>query len=486
MPDQSPDPNRYRLVSELLKRNATGPEIDSALEEYDKKILSLPKTPVGAMLPMSTTPTRPLTLQETIEGNKFYGETLPRMAVQAGAGLSLAPFTGGMSIPAAFATEAAGSYTADQLYQQIRQKLQPSYQNQGARESANIALWNAGPTAVVRGTLGGLRGLLANKAGIPAKAVADVAEAAPYGGPTAGKMVKVPPENAQFKLGQMLERTLPKQRASALPAAQEAVIDYPAPVDTKPVYDYILSKARVPPEGGQLLAGERTANRALGDLAGSLPEKMSMDELHQFLQRIRGPIEDQLGKEGGSLATQDLKDVQAFIRIYRDKLLTDAGGKDAVKAFAVSSKQIDAIDEMKALVLDDKGNLLRSAPNTLRRVLGNPVILRVLERYQKATGEKTADVAKNLAMRQLWNSSDYGDLGALTEILAGVKEAVQGRGLIRIPKGPARSGAKFLSVYLTPQTAGKAVGTVTGALAARNAELGRVRSKDETQPGNNP
>ena len=91
--------------------------------------------------------------------------------------------------------------------------------------------------------------------------------------------------------------------------------------------------------------------------------------------------------------------------------------------------------------MDDKGNLRRSAPNTVARFKGNGVIEEVVRKYDEAMGTDFAGKMDDLALNRQWSPKQTGDAGALTEMLA---EA--GRGRAKIGAETGRKIAKGIAV----------------------------------------
>src|SRR6185503_16963931 len=78
-----------------------------------------------------------LTPQQQAEGRQFYTETLPRTAVATGASIASAPFTGGMSLLPAVATEGGFVAGGDVAYQALRKLFDPT-RDINLRESAEM------------------------------------------------------------------------------------------------------------------------------------------------------------------------------------------------------------------------------------------------------------------------------------------------------------------------------------------------------------
>ena len=113
MPIQLSDDGKRRLIKGVMDRGGTK---EDAFKLLDETVGGQPAVSLGGLNPIDPNYTPPpMTLKETEEGDRFFKETLPRQAVQVGAGLLTAPLTGGMSlIPAAGIDLAAGALS-DQL-----------------------------------------------------------------------------------------------------------------------------------------------------------------------------------------------------------------------------------------------------------------------------------------------------------------------------------------------------------------------------------
>jgi len=388
-----------------------------------------------------------------------------RQTLASGAAILASPLTGGMSlIPAALAE--GGIVGAADLGLQGLRKLGESEYQIDPMESAKVGGGAALGSGIVRGTLEGLMGLAGSRAGIPREAIAEVADRAPMGGKKAYDMIKARPRGEEFALAKESGAAAKAARAPTLPAAKAALTtNAPAQVDMQDVFDHIQSLRR----SGAVNKAEDAANAALDDLAGRLPQSMSIEEFHNWIQRIRQPVKDAIGKEGGSLIAQDLKDIQNFARQHRDSL----AGPESAAAFHATSEEIDAIKRFKNLLVDDKGNLRRSAPNTVARFKGNGVIEEVVRKYDKATGSNYAGLMDDLALNRQWSPKQTGDAGALTEMLA---EA--GRGRAKIGAETGRKIAKGIAV-VGPRGVPSQVGGAVGAReAAGRVEDKRIRAKD--------
>lgn len=377
--------------------------------------------------------------------NKQYQRGLVRGIPAAAAGLALSPLTGGMSLPAAMATDFAGMTGADLLTQTVMKGLDPSREI-NPLESAKVGVWGAGTGGAVRAGLSVAQRTLGAIGGIPKGAINEVNQTAPLGGPKAYGMVKNAPADAEFALANQARDSIQKARSPSFPQAEAAVGAYQKDVDTAPIYGRILQRLRAKPVN----AAEEAANKSLEDLADRLPDKMTMTELEDYLQRIRVPVKDQMGQVGGSLKTNDVKDLSSFIRQYRDKLLAGEPASEAGPgAFVKSSREMESIKQFRKLLLDKSGNLRRSAENTVRRLPSNRTIMGVFDRYDAAMGTDFGQKARALALKRQFNPTDLKDAGSLIEMLSRIDRA--GSITSRLAGPPARALTKGMSVVLPPR-----------------------------------
>jgi hypothetical protein len=465
MPTPLPDAERRRLVQGLLDRQVPPERIKELVNQAEgygsPDSFSQGQDPfrsVSRGTPAMTSPPVEIPSEGAISPKTA------RQALASGAAILASPLTGAMSlIPAALA-EGGIVGAADLGLQGLRKLGEPEYQID-PMESAQVGGGAALGSGIVRGVLGGLMGLAGNRAGIPKEAITEVAERAPMGGKKAYNMIKARPRGEEFALAKKAGAAANTARAPTLPAAKAALTAKPVQVDMQDVFDHIQSLRR----SGAVNKAEDAANAALDDLAGRLPQSMKIEEFHNWIQRIRQPVKDAIGKEGGSLIAQDLKDIQNFARKHRDTL----AGPESAAAFHATSEEIDAIKRFKNLLVDDKGNLRRSAPNTVARFKGNGVIEEVVRKYDEATGSNYAGLMDDLALNRQWSPKQTGDAGALTEMLA---EA--GRGRAKIGAETARKVAKGIAV-VGPRGVPSQVGGAVGAReAAGRVEDKRIRAKD--------
>jgi len=404
-----------KSLEDLLAPTGSVESIEDLLaeKELEEKNVALGLTPGG------------LTSQEQEAGREFYTGTVPRFATTAVGG-----YLG--NLPGAMAGAAAG-------------ELLTGRGKERALESAVItgAAGKAGNLAV-RG-LGYLGGVLQ-------KAITPVLKSGPI---RTIKAIKKPPGAAEEKAAlSALKATrrftsmeggkFPEmQRAEA--ALQEldkklaSMRAHPSKKIVTGELDRMIA-ARTPAANPEELA----ANAKLERFKKFVPEFKNATELHDWLRRIRGPIREQLGKEGAPLHADDLKDLQAFVRKYRDRLL---GGEKAAgpQAFAKASRQIEAARNLQDIIVDSEGNMRPGAEGAWRRVLNdkNHTVRRAMETFDELTGENITRQADTLAMRRLWNPEDAGNAVFILSIIARALRLV------------ARTGAKTAAVIrpLVPPTA---------------------------------
>lgn len=382
--------------------------------------------------------------QDEANRHAEYQKGLMRAGAVAAGSLALTPLTTGMSLIPSMATDFAGTAGADLLYQGGR-KLATG-QDINPMESVETGAWSAGAGGLVRGALTGAQKAIGALGGIPQGAISEVSQKAPLGGRKAYQMVRKAPADAEHVLATEAQRSITTAKSPSYPDAKAAVGAYSKDVDTAPIYGRILQRLRAKPVN----AGEEAANRALEDMADRLPDKMTMVELEDYLQRIRTPVKDQIGQIGGSLKTNDVKDLSSFIRGYRDKLLAgEPLAEKGPEAFAQSSREMESIKQFRKLLLDPSGNLRRSAENTLRRLPSNRVIMGIVDRYDAAMGTTFGEKARALGLKRQFNPTDLKDAGSLIEMLTRIERG--GSITSRLAGPPARGLTKAIAIAVPPR-----------------------------------
>lgn len=383
---------------------------------------------------------------EMQRSQEAYNRGLVRAIPSTAAALALTPATGGMSLLGAMGTDLAGTAGAD-LATQIGMKLYDPAREINPMESAVVGTTSALTGGLVRGGLTAIQKIAGAAGGIPKPAINKVNEAAPFGGRKAYQMIREAPPEAEMQIAEAAQQSVKSARSPSYQRAKAYVRRYDATqdeIDTTPIYERIVSRFRSPIGNAKAVTtDEAAANKALDDLADTLPDKMSMAELESYVRRIRSSISGHYGQPGGNLKTQDLKDISAFARQYRDELLTGASGKYGPKQFAQSSTEMDAIKNFRRTILDNKGNLRSGVENIIRRLPRNRVLMKVFERYDAATGEDIAVQARELGLKRQWTPTDLKDAGSMLE-------ALMGR-LNRLTGPPARAVAKGITVGVPPR-----------------------------------
>lgn len=376
--------------------------------------------------------------------NKRYQQGLVRGIPAAAASLALTPVTGGMSLLPAMMTDFAGAAGADLLTQTAMKGIDPS-RKINPLESAVVGAGSAIPGGIVRGALTAVQKFFGAAGGIPNRAINTVNQAAPLGGRKAYQMIKEAPSDAEMQIAQAAQKSVQRARSKSFPTAQAAVANYTQDVDTAPIYQRILSRLRTPVGNAKAVTdAEAAANKALDNLADTLPDKMTMTELEDYLQRIRTPVKDQIGQIGGSLKANDVKDISAFIRKYRDQLLSaNPATAEGPAAFEASSQEMAAIKQFRKTILDTKGNLRVGVENIIRRLPRNRVVMGIVERYDAANGTTFAQQARTLGLKRQLTPTELKDAGSMLE-------ALMGR-FMRITGPPGRGVAKFITVAAPPR-----------------------------------
>lgn len=476
MPTPLPDAERRRLVQGLLDRGATREQIMGelaraegyvprrTLETYGGAGREIESPEPNVIDPYSKAPYQPIGQVPKLPEERA---KMIRQAVAGLAPIAAAPLTAGMSlIPAALA-EAGIVGTADLGLQGARKLADPGYEI-NPRESFDIGATSGLASGATRGILTGLQRLFGHAGGIPGVALNEVLEEAPAGGRKAARMIRAAKPEAEYRLAQEAQGSALKQRAPSLPEAEAEVAAKKGQIDTTPILQRIMDRYRANPVN----PGEEAANKGLDALAERLPPSMTMEQLEDYLRRIRVPVQDVMGKEGGTLAQNDVMDIQAFIRSFRDKILGDKGAS----AFARSSREIEAIRRFRSLLVTPQGHLKRSAENTLRRLPGNRVIMDVIARYDAVAGTDFAKKAHALALKRMWTPTDLQDAGALTEMLA---KAGKGGMMSRLAGPPARGIAKAITVAAPPRGYPRVIaGSAAAAIKAGEEEDKHIRAKE--------
>lgn len=378
---------------------------------------------------------------EMRRSQEAYNRQLVRGIPVAAASVALSPATGGMSLLGAMGTEFAGTAGAD-LATQVGMKMYDPTREINPIESAVVGGTSALTGGLVRGGLTAAQKIAGAAGGIPKPAIKAVNEAAPFGGRKAYQMIREAPPEAEMNIALQAQKSVKGAKSPSYQRAKGYVGRYDATqdeIDTTPIYERISSRIRSKP----VTAEEETANAALDDLADKLPDKMTMKELETYVRRIRASVKGNYGQPGGNLKTQDIKDIAAFSRQYRDELLTKASGKYGPQQFAQSSQEMEAIKNFRRTLLDSKGNLRSGAENIIRRLPRNRVVMQVFERFDAVDGTDIASQAKALGLKRQWTPTDLKDAGSMLE-------ALMGR-LNRLTGPPARGLAKAITVAAPPR-----------------------------------
>lgn len=259
------------------------------------------------------------------------------------------------------------------------------------------------PNMLARGT--------ARLAHVPKPAVEPVMAAGPVKGAQLTRFpqwaVGAPPPEAEHGIASGLADSLQGELAGRpgskpLAGMREATeaLQRPGEVDSAPIRSKLESMLRQPIGGKMPTQGEEIANEAINDLLDNrLPEKFdSVAQMHEWLQRIRQPIEQNLGRPVTSLTGNDLKELQSFVRQYRDTLL---GGPESpgAKGFAAATKRMDDIEKVLPMLVDKEGNLTPTAEKVVTRT-GNAETMKRL----RAVDPATADAIERLATQRAWSN----------------------------------------------------------------------------------
>lgn len=219
MPTPLPDEKRAEL---LRKAEAAGIPKEqafkdlAALEGYED--ISVPTEKLlaasGLNVPRATSP--PVTPQEQAEGKQFFTETLPRSVATGGAALLAAPFTGGMSVPLAMATEGGAVGGADLLFQGAKHLVEPSYEIR-PKESLRAGIGQAAATGAVRTGFE----VLSRFAGVApqfTRYFRDPRRLARF-----NRTMMEPAKGAEFDLGEKIKQAVDEYSAKAIPERAKKV-----------------------------------------------------------------------------------------------------------------------------------------------------------------------------------------------------------------------------------------------------------------------
>lgn len=452
MPNPLPESERRRFIERAIQMNVPQDRILADLAQLEGRApLSAEFEPGSALGGRALLPGggAAVTPEEQEAGREFYAETLPNFAVPfalsaAGAGVA--------GLPGAAAGSALGEVLLGTRIRSEEGLIRPNLESgtlPRAALSGGLTLATGGAANLATRGLGYL-------GGVKQKFITPVLRKGPLG---VIKAIKKPVETAEETAVRGAAEATRKvispyagERLPAMTTAKDALASLDAELafaGARPSRQLVIGKiddiiaARTPPANPE----EAAANAAIAELKDFVPEKFeNATHLHDWLTRIRGPVKEQLGHPGAPLHKEDLIDLQAFVRQYRDRLL---GGPEAAgpRAFAQASKQIGAAKTLRNLLVDSKGNLKSGAEGAWRRVMNekNHVLRRTLEDFDKQTGSHYAQDAIDLAGRRGWNPDDAGHAIFVLSIIA------------RVLSGAARGAAKTAAVVrpvIAPTTAG--------------------------------
>jgi hypothetical protein len=387
-----PDPLQPQSLEDLLEESqqtGTPQNIEDLFAESaaQQENVAAGRTPLG------------LTPEEQAEGREFYKGTLPRAVATTAGGM-----VGG--VPGSMIGAGAGELLT----------------GRGPKQAVESALLTG---AFGKLTNLGIRGL-GYLGGVKQRAITPVLRAGPKRTIRAiSKPAGTAEETAALSALEATRKfTKPGGEFPAMRQAEAALKtldEKMAAAHAKPARRILVDKidemiaARTPAANPE----EQAANAQLERFKKFVPELKDATGLNDWLRRIRGPIKAQLGKPGAPLHANDIKEMQAFTRAYRDTLL---GGpqSEGAQAFAKSSRQIQAAKDLQKIIADPRGNLKPGAEAAWRRVISdkNHVTRRAMENFDALTGSKITQEAEALAMRRLWNPEDAGNAVFILSMIA--------------------------------------------------------------------
>lgn len=257
-----------------------------------------------------------------------------------------------------------------------------------------------------------------------------------------------PAADAEDKLASTLAQNLKAEKAGKIPmvgmeAAKTALRAAPTmEIDAAPIKAKLQSMKRQPIGGKMPTHSEEIANEGIDDALARVPDKFAnAEELHSYLQRIRQPIADTLGRPVKSLVANDAKELQAFIADLRDQNI----GPTGAKGFAAAHQRMNDIEKVLPSLVDESGNLRPTAENVMKRS-GNAEIMRRLQ----AADPDTAEAVRRLAIQRQWSRKTTLGVGRfmLERMLA--KPIAKTAAVLARPAGIAAASTRAFLTAMQP------------------------------------
>lgn len=278
------------------------------------------------------------------------------------------------------------------------------------REAAQAGTIAGGVGTVVEGGTNLLGRGLATLAGVGEEATERAFARGPIGSAKVTRFPKLfrgspPPEAEDLLVGKLREEW--RKEVPGMADAEAALKAHQGTIPAGPIKVKVAGLLREPVgEAGRYTAtpAEDVANEALMDTLRRLPKRFkSLKEMHEYLKRIRQPIEEDFGRVPKSLAKRDIKTIQGTTRAYRDRIL---GGESSpgAQAFKKAEARLDALDDLADILTETEGGQKLSAEAKIRSIMKN----RELMRRVAAVNPELLEEMTDLAMQREWSKTPTG------------------------------------------------------------------------------
>ena len=151
---------------------------------------------------------------------------------------------------------------------------------------------------------------------------------------------------------------------------------------------------------------QKSANAILRGKIADLPDQMKIADFDQWITEHTKPIGKKIGAIDQSLPVEARKEIAAFGRQYRNKVIPRAKAD-----FLQASKDLGAYKRFRKQILDIQGDPKISVENIWRRLPQNQELLRTFRRFDEAATRNgipsnLAEDALYLAKKRDWTSDD--------------------------------------------------------------------------------
>ena len=145
------------------------------------------------------------------------------------------------------------------------------------------------------------------------------------------------------------------------------------------------------------------SNSWLEERANDLPDRMTHEQLDDFIREWSATIKSTYGKAKSDITVpQGVRRTTAdSARALRNKLMPEAAGD-----FAAAERHIDSTKTLRKMLVDAKGKVRPEAPSVWRKALENDIIMQRLRAFDSATGNNVTERGLSLARKKLWTSGD--------------------------------------------------------------------------------